>query len=110
MIFMDITLIVLMGFLLVILGYIILFIVYRSMDTSGIVLDDPTDHTGERDEILDKPHCPDCGSYDLKLIDNCDGVPWLKGKISEIDYYQCQRCYRQFNDEDWQMARSYRND
>lgn len=72
-----------------------------------IELDDPTDDE-EFQELQDKPYCPDCGCYDLRLVDNCDGVPWLKGKVQEIDYYVCKRCGRQFNDEDWQTAKAYK--
>jgi len=56
---------------------------------------------------IEKPHCPSCGSYNLSLRDNCDGLKWLKGKVAEIDYYVCNRCGQQFNDENWQDAKAY---
>lgn len=59
--------------------------------------------------VNEAPRCPDCGSFDLTLIDNCDGLPWLKSHTTEIDYYQCNRCARRFNDEDWQNAKHYNN-
>lgn len=53
------------------------------------------------------PHCPDCGSTQLKLVDVTDGVAWLKGYAPETDFYQCKRCMRQFSDEDWNAAKKY---
>lgn len=61
------------------------------------------------DIVNEVPRCPDCGSFDLTLIDNYDGLPWLKPYTTEIDYYQCNRCARRFNDEDWQNAKHYNN-
>ncbi len=61
------------------------------------------------DLVDETPHCPDCGSFDITLIDNCDGLPWLKPYTTEIDYYQCNRCARRFSDEEWQDAKHYDN-
>jgi len=59
------------------------------------------------DIVGETPHCPDCGSYELKMVDVTDGVAWLKGYTPEIDFYQCKRCMRQFSDEDWYDAKKY---
>jgi C4-type Zn-finger protein len=81
--------------------WVILTRVFNKIE-DRIILDDPTD-----DELQRTPYCPDCGSYDLSLQDNNDGVPWLKGHTTEIDYFQCLRCGRRFNDEDWESAKKF---
>lgn len=82
---------------------VVLLLRYVLMDKSipTIVIEAPP---------VDKvPYCPDCQSYDLMLIDNCDGVPWLKGHVTETDYYMCNKCGRRFSDEEWGEAKSFSN-
>lgn len=69
-------------------------------------LDDPTAEI-QFHTLRNKPHCPDCNSYNLILVDDHAGVPWLKGHVSELDRFRCKKCGREFNDEDWQDAKSY---
>lgn len=49
-----------------------------------------------------KPFCPECGCYDLKLINIKPA--WLQNTGNEIDYYECQGCKNIFNDENWNKA------
>jgi len=77
----------------IIICIIIIFIIYYLCHNNDQQILDPTPPS--------KPYCPDCNSHDLKLVDTCDGLPWLKGHVKEVDYYVCNRCGRQFNDEDW---------
>ncbi len=96
---------ILIGGGFVVLVWFLLTRVFLKIDKT-VIIDDPTDDE-EFQDLRGTPHCPECGSYDLVLIDNCDGVPWLKGKTQEIDYYQCTRCSRRFNDEDWEQAKKF---
>lgn len=97
---------VIFGMLLILLIFLIGFILVskNNKTNANIVVIEPDI---ANDLVNEEPRCPDCGSHDLHLIDNCDGVPWLKGHTTEIDYYRCNRCSRTFNDEDWRDARSY---
>lgn len=59
------------------------------------------------DIVGETPYCPDCLSHELKLVDITDGIGWLKGHVSEVDWYQCKKCGRVFNDEKWGDAKKY---
>jgi len=92
---------ILISLLIFVIGFII---ISRNNLNKNVTVFDPAI---ANDLVNEEPRCPECGSFDLTLIDNCDGVPWLKGHTSEIDYYQCNRCSRRFNDEDWQTYKGY---
>jgi uncharacterized protein with PIN domain len=51
--------------------------------------------------------CPDCKSYNIRLVDPNSNLVWLNGLIPEIDYYECLKCGRCFSDEEWMDAKSY---
>lgn len=92
-----------------IIVFAILFVGILIMDLLGNTSQNITvfDPATANDIVGKTPKCPDCNSYDLTLVDNCDGVPWLKGHTTEIDYYQCNDCGRRFNDEDWESAKKF---
>lgn len=50
-----------------------------------------------------KPFCKRCGSYELRLINIKEELPWLASRGEEIDYYECNNCRSRFNDEDWTL-------
>lgn len=79
----------------VIIGIVVLFIIITFIDEVRRVPQIKLDGT-----IENKPYCPECFSYDLRLVDISDGVPWLQGHIKETDYYECQRCKAVFSDGD----------
>lgn len=81
--------------------------VYRSAKLN-LVMDDPTDDA-KFDQLQHTPHCPYCGSYELKLIDDNEQLPWLKGHIQELDHYRCQKCYETFSDENWEDMKVYQD-
>ena len=95
---------IIIGILISIVIFISLFIFVSRNNNQNITVIGPSI---ANDLVNEEPRCPDCGSFDLTLIDNCDGVPWLKGHTTEIDYYMCNRCSRRFNDEDWQTYKGY---
>lgn len=99
----DVTSIII-GMFIVLLGFVIGFIIVSRNEPFKVTVIDPTI---ANDLVNEEPRCPECGSFNLTLVDNCDGVPWLKGHTTEIDYYQCNRCSRRFNDEDWQTYKGY---
>lgn len=76
------------------------------MSTRQIQIDDPTDDP-DYIELKNKPHCPFCNCYDLILVDDNAQLPWLSGHISELDHYQCSKCYEVFSDEDWADVKTY---
>lgn len=85
-----------------------MYVIYKLMYAGQSNLPEPhIDPSIANDIVGETPKCPDCMSYDLTLIDNIDGLPWLKGHTTEIDYYVCNKCHRQFSDEDWRDARSF---
>ena len=96
---------VIIGALLVILIITITLLLLPKSGSSD-PLKDPTVESGY-DNLQNTPHCPFCQSYDLTLIDDNAGVPWLKGKISDLDHYRCNKCLETFSDEDWQEGKSY---
>ena len=59
------------------------------------------------DIVGETPYCPKCNSSNLKLIDDNAQVSFLKGRIPELDHYQCQKCYETFSDEDWKNVKVY---
>jgi transposase-like protein len=95
---------IIIGMCIVLAIFLIGFIIVSRNEPFKVTVIDPTI---ANDLVNEEPRCPECGSFDLTLVDNCDGVPWLKGHTSEIDYYQCNRCSRRFNDEDWQTYKGY---
>ncbi len=50
-----------------------------------------------------KPFCKNCGSYELKLINIKEELPWLIERGEEIDFYECRQCRSRFSDEDWRV-------
>lgn len=48
-----------------------------------------------------KPFCNRCGSYDLRLVNIKEELPWLANRGEEIDFYECNKCRNRFSDEDW---------
>ncbi len=71
----------------VIIGIVVLFMIITFINEIKRVPQIKLDGTIEK-----KPYCPECYSYDLKLVDVTDGLFWLKGHTKEVDYYECQRC------------------
>lgn len=96
----------------IIIGVLFSFVIYYIVTclklnqsyTTPIILDDPTDDTDYL-KLHNTAHCPDCGSYNLTLVDRYSGVPWARGG-DDGDYYSCTKCGRQFSDEEWQNAKS----
>jgi len=86
---------------------LLIFVIFFIWISRGGIRPYPISEDIANDLVNETPRCPDCGSFDLTLIDNADGLPWLKGHVAEIDYYQCNRCARRFNDEDWYNAKKY---
>jgi len=98
----------------IIVGFLLAFLVWyiwqcvKNAPVPQIVIDDPT-NDAEFHKLQNTPHCPFCGSYDIKLINDNANVPWLKGKIGELDHYQCQHCFETFQDENWQDTVVYKD-
>lgn len=90
---------ILLGFLLLVILDMIL--TYKPRVEKHISPDIANDIVGET------PYCPYCGCSDLKLIDDNAQVSFLKGKIPELDRYQCQKCYETFSDENWKNVKVY---
>lgn len=94
------------GIVLTIFAMYVVYIWMIKSNYNEVTIDDPTDDE-EFQKLQDTPHCPFCRSYDLTLVDDNKNVPWLKGRISELDHYRCNRCYETFSDEDWKTVRVY---
>ena len=72
---------------------------------SDVDAETETEIEEEDDKQYEIPKCPDCGSYDLKFVDNLKGVEWIKKTGADSDFYMCKRCGRYFSDENWQEAK-----
>jgi len=78
----------------VLVMFIVIWIVYQILTRKPEqieLFEEPIDH---------RPYCPVCECYNITLVDDQAGVPWLKGHIDDLDYYRCNRCGHRFADED----------